>query len=99
MAAEQKINTLASRQAMIDGLNNQTLTRGQVLRQIVESTAVAQKFFNEAFVVMDYFGFLRRDPDSLYLNWIQVLNQTGDSRQMINGFINSDEYRARFGPP
>jgi hypothetical protein len=35
---------------------------------------VAGKFFNEAFVVEAYFGYLRRDPDILYLQWIQTLN-------------------------
>ncbi|HVS80930.1 MAG TPA: DUF4394 domain-containing protein, partial [Pyrinomonadaceae bacterium] len=89
----------STRQALIDGLNNSTLTRGQVLRQIAESNEVSTKFFNQAFVVMEYFGYLRRDPDALYLNWITVLNTTGDSRGMVNGFMNSLEYRQRFGPP
>ncbi len=91
--------TLSSRQSMIDGLNNATLTRAAVLRQITESAEVSQRFFNQAFAVMEYFGYLRRDPDAFYLAWIDVLNQTGDSRGMVNGFMNSIEYRSRFGPP
>ena len=47
---------------------------------------------------MEYFGYLRRDPDAMYLNWINVLNQGGDSRSMVDGFVNSTEYRLRFGP-
>jgi len=47
---------------------------------------------------MQYFGYLRRDPDILYLDWIDTLNKTGDYRVMINGFMNSVEYRQRFGP-
>lgn len=47
---------------------------------------------------MQYFGYLRRDPDILYLEWINLLNQTGDFRTLINGFINSNEYVLRFGP-
>ena len=90
--------TLANRQALIDGLNNTTLTRAQVLRQIVESNEVATKYFNQAFVVMEYFGYLRRQPDALYLQWIQILNSGADSRAMVSGFINSIEYRQRFGP-
>lgn len=75
------------------------MTRGQVLRALIESTEVQQKYYNEAFVVMQYFGYLRRDPDILYLQWIQTLNQNGgDYRTMINGFLNSLEYRRRFGP-
>ena len=91
--------TLSSRQSMIDGLNNSTMTRGQVLRQIVESTEVSQKYFNQAFVVMEYFGYLRRQPDAFYLDWIQFLDaHPGDYRTMVSGFVNSAEYRQRFGP-
>jgi len=90
--------TLSNRQALIDALNNGTLTRAQAVRQIAESSAVYQKNYNQAFVVMEYFGYLRRDPDALYLNWIDVLNRTGDSRHMVEGFVNSIEYRQRFAP-
>jgi len=90
--------TLTNRQALIDALSAGTKTRAQVLREIVEGSEVSQKYFNQAFVVMQYFGYLRRDPDVFYLDWIQVLNTTGDSRGMINGFVNSLEYRLRFGP-
>ncbi|MBA2733878.1 MAG: hypothetical protein H0U54_13480 [Acidobacteria bacterium] len=87
-----------SRGAWIAGLTNGTMTRGQVLRALIESTQLYQKYYSEAFVVMQYFGYLRRDPDIMYLDWIQTLNQTGDYRTMINGFLNSTEYRKRFGP-
>lgn len=90
--------TSPNRQAWINALNSGTLTRAQVLRQIAESAEVDARFFNEAFVVMQYFGYLRRDPDALYLNWIQTMNQSGDYRLMVNGFVNSGEYRNRFGP-
>ena len=77
--------TLSSRQAMIDGLNNATLTRAAVLRQIVESAEVSTKYNHQAYAVMEYFGYLRRQPDAFYLNWIAVLDQTNDPRGMING--------------
>ena len=88
----------ATRQAMIDGLNNSTMTRAQVLRQIVESGEVSTKYNHQAYAVMEYFGYLRRDPDSFYLDWIAVLDQTNDPRGMVTGFVNSSEYRQRFGP-
>jgi hypothetical protein len=82
----------------IAGLTNLSLTQSQVLRQLIESSEVYQKYFNESFVVMQYFSYLRRNPDILYLNWIQIMNQPGsDYRTMINGFLNSAEYRQRFG--
>ena len=82
---------------MIDGLNNATMTRGQVLRQIVESTEVSTKYNHQAYAVMEYFGYLRRQPDAFYLQWIQVLDATNDPRGMVTGFVTSQEYRNRFG--
>jgi hypothetical protein len=90
--------TLSSRQAMIDGLNNLTMTRAAVLRQIVESTEVSAKYNHQAYAVMEYFGYLRRQPDAFYLAWIQVLDGSNDPRGMVTGFVTSAEYRNRFGP-
>lgn len=48
---------------------------------------------------MQYFGYLRRDPDVLYLEWIRIMNQNGgDYRVMVSGFLGSNEYVRRFGP-
>jgi uncharacterized delta-60 repeat protein len=88
----------SARQGMIDGLNNLTLTRAQVLRQIVESTEVSTKYNHQAYAVMEYFGYLRRQPDGFYLDWITVLDATNNPRGMVTGFVNSQEYRNRFGP-
>ena len=87
-----------NRDTWIAALTNGSRTRAQVLREIAESTEVDNKYYNQAFVVMQYFGYLRRQPDELYLNWIAHLDGTGDYRSMIHGFMNSIEYRARFGP-
>lgn len=79
--------------------NNTSPNRALVLRQLVESTEVFNKYSNEAFVIMQYFGYLRRTADASYLDWVQIMNQTnGNYRIMINGFMNSAEYRRRFGP-
>ncbi len=90
--------TSPNRDFWIAALGNGTRTRATVLRDIAESQQVYDKYYNQSFVVMQYFGYLRRDPDASYLNWIQELNTTGDSRNMINGFVNSPEYFLRFGP-
>jgi len=89
---------LPTKDGLISDLAAGRKTRAQVLREIAESPEVYQENYNKAFVVMQYFGYLRRDPDSLYLDWIKTMNQTGDYRTMINGFMNSTEYRQRFGP-
>jgi len=90
--------TSPHRDFWIAALGNGTRTRATVLRDISESPEVYTKYYNEAFVVMQYFGYLRRDPDALYLFWIQELETSGNARNMINGFMNSLEYRFRFGP-
>ena len=92
--------TVSNKQALIDALNANQMNRGQVLRDIVESSGVANRFFNRAFVTMQYFGYLRRDPDEFgFQNWVNTLNaDPSNFRHMIFGFLFSNEYRQRFGP-
>jgi len=92
--------TVSNKQALIDALNGGQMTRGEVLRNIVESQAVGDKFFNRAFVAMQYFGYLRRDPDTIgFQNWLDTINaDPSNTRHMIFGFLFSTEYRQRFGP-
>jgi hypothetical protein len=88
---------LSNRQSLVDGLNAGTLTRAEALRQIAESGEVYAKYYNQAFVVMEYFGYLHRDPDALYTDWIKALDANpAASRRMVDGFVNSAEYRNRF---
>jgi hypothetical protein len=88
---------LPNRQTLIDALRTRRLGRSQVLREIAESSEVYQKYYNQAFVVMEYFGYLHRDPDALYTDWIRALDANpADSRRMVDGFVNSAEYRNRF---
>ena len=91
---------VANKAALVAALNANQKTRGEVLRQIVETQAVFDKFFNRAFVSMQYFGYLRRDPDTIgFNNWLNTLNaDPSNFRHMIFGFLFSTEYRQRFGP-
>ncbi|MDQ3252383.1 MAG: hypothetical protein M3R15_00515 [Acidobacteriota bacterium] len=55
------------------------MTRAQVLNEIVESLKVEGRFFNESFVAMQYFGYLRCDLDQAgYDGWLEQLNRTGN---------------------
>jgi hypothetical protein len=83
----------------LNGTGGQAMTRAQVLRAIVESDEVAGAEFNRAFVAMQYYGYLRRTPEEAgYSAWLHVLNQDPKNvRVMVNGFMNSVEYRFRFG--
>jgi hypothetical protein len=92
--------TVGNKAALIAALDNGQMTRGEVLRNIVESAVVGDRFFNRAFVAMQYFGYLRRDPDTIgFQNWVDTLNaDPSNFRHMIFGFLFSTEYRQRFGP-
>ena len=91
---------VANKAALIGALDNGQMSRGEVLRNIAESQVVADRFFNRAFVTMQYFGYLRRDPDTIgFQNWLNTLNaDPSNFRHMIFGFVYSTEYRQRFGP-
>jgi hypothetical protein len=93
-----------TRNSLVNALNAGTKSRADVLRIIVESTEATNAQFNFAFVAVQYFGYLRRTPDpSGYQAWLNVLNNNtidprARPRLMIDGFMNSTEYRFRFGP-
>ena len=89
--------------------NTSNLTaRGQALRQVAEDVDLSTAEFNRAFVLMQFFGYLRRNPNdapdadySGYEFWLTKLNQfNGDfaKAEMVKAFIVSKEYRQRFAP-
>ncbi|HLL16691.1 MAG TPA: S8 family serine peptidase [Pyrinomonadaceae bacterium] len=93
--------TRADLVARLGASGAQSLTRAQVLRAVVESNEVGTQEFNRAFVAMQYYGYLRRAPEEDgYQAWLRVINQDPNNvRIMVNGFMNSTEYKLRFGQP
>lgn len=91
-----------NRNQLVDALNSNALSRAEVLAQIVDDVRFADDAnnFNRAFVLAEYFGYLRRDPEPKgFQDWLNYLNShPGDFRTMIRGFVASIEYRRRFGP-
>ncbi|HEY0171893.1 MAG TPA: DUF4394 domain-containing protein [Pyrinomonadaceae bacterium] len=89
------------RDALVAELNGGTLTRAQALRSALEDPTFVDGEFRRAFVLMQYFGYLRRDPDADGFNfWLKKLDAFGgDFRraEMVKAFISSEEYRKRFG--
>lgn len=104
----------ADKSALVNGLSKQTEV--SVLRKVLDGTTTVnngtlqfttpygQAFYNQqfnpAFVLMQYFGYLRRDADADgYAFWLKKLNDFGNftDAQMVRSFIVSNEYRARFG--
>lgn len=92
----------AFRDALVAGLNAATETRASVLRKIAENEELASNEFNRAFVTMQYFGYLRRDPDTSGFNfWLNKLNAFDGNfinAEMVKAFLLASEYRQRFGP-
>jgi uncharacterized protein (TIGR03118 family) len=79
----------------------QTASRARVIRRVVDYTEFVTPEFNRGFVAAEYYGYLRRDPDTAGFNfWLGVLNNNvpGNVRSMVCGFITSAEYQLRFGP-
>ena len=102
----------AERNQLVSDLTAGTKTRAQVLRAVAEDAEFAQSEFRPAFVLAQYFGYLRRNPDDVgfdgqpdptfigYNFWLSKLNQFNGNyieAEMVKGFIQSIEYQNRFG--
>jgi hypothetical protein len=82
--------------------------RARALRRVAENRIFGQQEFNRAFVLMQYFGYLRRNPNDPpepglnfdgYNFWLGKLNQFNGNyvdAEMVKAFITSGEYRQRF---
>jgi choice-of-anchor B domain-containing protein len=94
--------TDAERQAATNAYGSgDTQGRARALRAVAEGQTVTLAHKNPAYVLMEYFGYLRRDPDDVGFNfWLQKLNAAGGdavAAEMVKAFITSIEYRQRFG--
>jgi hypothetical protein len=116
------VPTAAERAAAITAFGaGDNAGRAAALRNIIDSGSVFNKLYNPSFVVMQYFGYLRRNPndtpDSNFLGydfWLAKMDSFSTAgedvrtesvalarvarAQMVEAFIESIEYRARFGP-
>lgn len=92
--------------AVLGGTPADFTKRAQVLRSVAENPALTARDFNKMFVLMQYFGYLRRNPDDApdgnfdgFNFWLNKLNQfNGDfiQAEMVKAFIVSNEYLNRF---
>ncbi len=102
----------SERQAAIDefggaGTSADASARARALRRVAQNSTLVQREFPRAFVQMQYFGYLRRNPDDQpdgnlngYNFWLNKLNQFNGNfvqAEMVKAFITSPEYRRRFG--
>src|SRR5262249_27047895 len=90
------------------GDSSNTTARAQAIRMVAEDHDLYNVEFNRAFVLAQYFGYLRRNPndpqDTDYTGydfWLMKLNQFNGNyidAEMVKAFLSSIEYRQRFGP-
>lgn len=88
----------AAGSALLGGLTRKEKTRAEVLLDVLGVTEVKDKWRNETLVLAHYFTYLRREPDADgYGHWLEEAKKVPMS--LISGFVNSAEYRQRFGRP
>jgi len=88
------------RDTYISKLNTQGFTRAQVTREIIDTQAFSDKEYNPSFVLMQYFGYLRRDAEPEgYAFWLDVVNnrEVNNYLGMVCSFVTSAEFQLRFG--
>jgi hypothetical protein len=96
----------SERDQLVSDLSNGSKTRGEILRAVAEDSDLIRTEFNRAFVLMQYFGYLRRNPNSSpdidytgYDFWLTKLNNFNGNyidAEMVKAFLSSIEYRERF---
>lgn len=93
--------------AVLVSMPNDISLRAQVLRAVAEDNDLKLLEQNRAFVLMQYFGYLRRNPNDFPDNdhsgwkfWLDKLESFGgnfENAEMVKAFLASIEYQGRFG--
>jgi hypothetical protein len=116
MSAAQFVDTLNNnagnplstneRNQLVSDLTGGQKTRAQAVRAVAEDQDLSLAEKNKAFVLMQYFGYLRRDPNSGpdtdytgYDFWLKKLNAHGGdfhAAEMVRSFLVAGEYLNRF---
>ena len=99
--------TQGERERLVADLTSGAKTRPEVLRAVAENAEFQRRQSSKAFVLMQYFGYLRRAPNGSpdsnfdgYNHWLGKLNEFNGNfiqAEMVKAFLDSLEYRRRFG--
>jgi hypothetical protein len=94
------------RDGLVEGMRSGGHTRASILRTVADRDEFRKREQNAAFVLMQYFGYLHRNPDEGrdtdmggFNHWLGKLNQFGGDwrrAEMVRAFLSSFEYRDRF---
>jgi len=86
------------RRAMIERLSSGRANRGEVVREVADREEVYVKNFDRGYVLMHYFGYLKRNPEdapdrdlSGYDFWLKYLRDARSYRGIREAFMNSQE--------
>ncbi|HEV7858638.1 MAG TPA: DUF4214 domain-containing protein [Pyrinomonadaceae bacterium] len=96
------VNLASQRSSLISLYDGTDSGRAAILRQIADSQAFVDAEYNQSFVLMEYFGYLRREADQGgYDFWLAQVNKfplrnVGIQHAMACSFITSAEYQLRF---
>ena len=103
-AADERTEAISEFAGAADSLD--IPARARALRRVAENPRLTRQEFNRAFVLMQYFGYLRRDPNSgpdadfsgynFWLGKLNAFNGNFIDAEMVKAFLSSDEYRGRF---
>jgi hypothetical protein len=95
--------------AQLTAAVDQNAGRAAALRSVAENSLLRQRESNRAFVLMQYYGYLRRNPDDspdtdfrgwkFWLDKLSSFNGNFVDAEMVKAFIVSGEYRIRFNGP
>jgi hypothetical protein len=102
LSADQRSQLISS----LGSTPNDPVKRAAVLRAVAEDPDLNNAEKNRAFVLMQYYGYLRRNPDDApntnfegWKFWLDKLNQFNGNHveaEMVKAFLDSTEYRNRF---
>jgi hypothetical protein len=96
------VNLSAARAALISKYRaggNLAESRSLAVRELIEQAMLKEAVYNDSFVTMEYFGYLRRDPEEGgRLFWLDVLNNRDQNNYlgMVCSFVTAAEYQKRF---
>ena len=97
------VDLAADKDALIGMLDDPNAGRAAVLTRVATQSQITDAQYNQTLVLFQYFAFLKRDPDEAgFTNWLTTLKNKplrdpGVTRSLVCGFLNSEEYQARFG--
>ena len=106
LSPSEKVTAVGLFGGALDTAN--TTARAQVLRSVAEDQDLYDAEFDKAFVLMEYYGYLLRNPYdppettldysgfNFWLNKLKTHNGDYVKAEMVRSFLVSSEYRQRF---